>query len=267
LCFFVFLTLWNIMVFEFDGQVLVLTGASGFLGSEIARGFIAGGGHVIGLDRCPPRVDLGASFVFQELDLSSEEAVQKWATEFSSAADSRCDVLVHCAAFVGTSELPGWNVPWQQQSNETWNKCMTVNVTCAFVLGKALFPLLQKSASPSVVFVSSIYGDIAPDMSLYEGTAMNNPIAYGCSKAALNQLCSYFASLMGAAGVRVNAVAPGGIARGQNPLFVERYCKKTLLGRMATEPEIAEPILFLMSSGARYITGQLIHVDGGFSTI
>jgi NAD(P)-dependent dehydrogenase (short-subunit alcohol dehydrogenase family) len=96
---------------------------------------------------------------------------------------------------------------------------------------------------------------------------MNNPLAYGCSKAALNQLCKYFASMMGPSGVRVNAVAPGGIARGQNPVFVERYCKKTLLGRMGTEADMTDPILFLCSHGARYVTGQILHVDGGFSTI
>lgn len=101
-------------------------------------------------------------------------------------------------------------------------------------------------------------------MGLYEGTVMGNPAAYGATKGGIVQLTRYLSTVMAPA-VRVNAFAPGGIARGQAGEFTDRYEKLTPLQRMATEDDFRGVVAWLSSDASRYVTGQTIAVDGGWS--
>jgi len=115
-----------------------------------------------------------------------------------------------------------------------------------------------------VILVSSIYGMVAPDWSLYRDTTMANPAAYGASKGGLIQLARYLATLMAPA-VRVNALTPGGAWRGQPDPFHERYKARTPLRRMATEEDFKGAAAYLASDLSAYVTGQNLIVDGGWT--
>ena len=104
------------------------------------------------------------------------------------------------------------------------------------------------------------------DSSIYEGTNMHNPAAYGASKAGLIHLTKWLAATLGPE-IRVNAISPGGIYRQQDEQFVRRYTHKTVLKRMATEEDIVPAMIFLASDNARYITGQNLVIDGGYSIL
>jgi NAD(P)-dependent dehydrogenase (short-subunit alcohol dehydrogenase family) len=93
---------------------------------------------------------------------------------------------------------------------------------------------------------------------------MGNPLAYGVSKGGLQQLMRYLATLW-APSVRVNCVAPGGIELGQPEEFIRRYKQHTPMQRMAMPEDIIGPVVFLASDASRYVTGQNILVDGGWS--
>lgn len=93
---------------------------------------------------------------------------------------------------------------------------------------------------------------------------MSNPAAYGASKGGVIQLTRWLATTLAPA-VRVNAVSPGGILRGQPESFVRRYEQRTPLGRMGTEDDIVGAVLYLTGGWARYTTGQHLLVDGGWS--
>ena len=112
--------------------------------------------------------------------------------------------------------------------------------------------------------MSSIYGLVGPDHSLYEGTEMTNPAAYGASKGGLQSITTWLSTVL-APDVRVNTVTPGGVERGQNPTFLARYESKTPLGRMATEADVADAIVYLLSPESKYITGHNLVVDGGWT--
>lgn len=116
----------------------------------------------------------------------------------------------------------------------------------------------------SVVWISSIYGVVGSDPSLYRGTSIpqTHP-SYAETKGAIIALTKHFATTLPP--VRVNCVAPGGIYRNHSKQFVKKYSSKVPLGRMATEDDIVGPVLFLCSDAARYITGQVLMVDGGYS--
>lgn len=124
--------------------------------------------------------------------------------------------------------------------------------------------IISMRAKKAIVNISSIYGVFGPDPTLYINTQIEEtPSWYAAIKGATISLTKYQATTL--APVRSNCVCPGGVERGQGRKFIERYVKKTPLGRMATEDDIVGPVLFLCSDAARYITGQVLMVDGGFS--
>ena len=98
---------------------------------------------------------------------------------------------------------------------------------------------------------------------MYEGTSLGNPAAYGVSKGGLIQLTRWLSTTL-APNVRVNAISPGGIFRNQPDEFVKRYSSRTPLKRMATENDFRGAIAFLATDMSRYVTGQVISVDGGW---
>ena len=175
-----------------------------------------------------------------------------------------CDVLIHNAAFTGTSGVPGYAVPFAEQTDEAFAAAAWLNLTVPFSLTRRLASLLASGGHGSVIMVSSIYGIVGPNMGLYEGTTMGNPAAYGATKGGLVQLTRYLATVL-APQVRVNGFAPGGIERGQEPDFTNRYSRLTPLGRMATEDDFAGVVSWLAGDGSAYVTGQTVAVDGGWT--
>jgi NAD(P)-dependent dehydrogenase (short-subunit alcohol dehydrogenase family) len=122
----------------------------------------------------------------------------------------------------------------------------------------------------SIINTLSIYGVVAPDQRIYEGSSyegrsINTPAVYSTSKAALWGLTKYLATYWADRGVRVNALTPGGVFSGQNDAFVQRYGARVPMGRMAEREEMCGALLFLASPAASYITGQNIIVDGGLT--
>ena len=180
------------------------------------------------------------------------------------AARTPLHTVVNNAAFVGTSALAGWAVPFEQQTTDTWRRAIEVNLTAPFELVRGLLPLLRATPGANIVNIGSIYGALGPDWALYADTPMANPAAYAASKGGLLQLTRWLATTCAPA-IRVNAVSPGGIARGQPDAFVERYVARTPLARMASEADLAGAVTFLASDLAAYITGQVLAVDGGWS--
>jgi NAD(P)-dependent dehydrogenase (short-subunit alcohol dehydrogenase family) len=105
---------------------------------------------------------------------------------------------------------------------------------------------------------------VGPDMRLYEGTGMGSPAAYAASKGGLLQLTRWLATVL-APTIRVNAVTPGGILRGQPQVFRERYIARTPLGRMGSEEDLQGAVAYLASDLSAYVTGHNLVVDGGWT--
>lgn len=175
----------------------------------------------------------------------------------------RLDVLVNNAAYTGASGVKGYAVPFPDQTLEAWEAALRVNLSAPFALCQAAFAELAKRRG-AIVNVGSIYGSVGPKNSLYEGTTMGNPAAYGATKGGLAQLTRYLATVM-APHVRVNTLSPGGVLRGQPDAFRARYEESTPLGRMATEEDFKGAFAYLASPASAYVTGQNLLVDGGWT--
>ena len=258
---------------DLSGRRAIITGGAGHLGRVMAHTLAGMGADLVLVDLDPEKLeDTG-----EELNDRFPSKVRTFFCDLESE-DERGDlaktvletgginILINNAAFVGTTELHGWAEPFEKQSLVAWRRAMEVNLTAAFHLSQLFAPSLKVNRGSSIINIGSIYGSIAPDWSLYEGTDMANPAAYGVSKAGLVQLTKWLASALGPF-VRVNSISLGGIERGQPQEFIDRYIKKTPLGRMACEGDIIGAIAFLSSDMSSYVTGHDLPADGGWSIL
>ncbi|MFH1760572.1 MAG: SDR family oxidoreductase [bacterium] len=256
-----------------NGRVAVVTGGAGYIGSALCEALGEVGAKVCILDVDKEKADKLSSDMISKrgidslpvgIDLFDEDQIRK-VPDIVLKQYHRMDIIVNCAALVGTSELKGWTTPFEEQSSGTWRKALEINLTAAFVLIQASLPALRKNSKGSIINISSQHGMVGPDMRFYEDTQMGNPAAYAVSKGGLIQFTRWLATVL-APEIRVNAISPGGIERNQPEIFKKRYVNQTPLKRMATEEDIKGAAVYLASDLSSYVTGQNIVIDGGFTS-
>lgn len=235
-------------------RTAVVTGGSGGIGSAIARGLAEQGMRVAVVDADARAEDVAADVggFAVVTDLTGPDAPQL-VLDRVLGATGRLDVLVNAAGIqVRTAALditPG-----------DWDRLLSVNLTAAYRLTQAAAKALT-TARGSVVNIASLSAD----------RAVAGIVPYGATKAALVQLTKGLAVELGPLGVRVNAVAPGYVVTPMTasvldqPEFRERVLGRIPLGRLADGADIADVVTFLASDAARYVTGAVVPVDGGYA--
>jgi NAD(P)-dependent dehydrogenase (short-subunit alcohol dehydrogenase family) len=255
-----------------DGRVALITGGAGHIGSAMGEALAELGAAVVVVDLSDESCSRVAGTIEEKygvrclplaIDLTSESEV-KTVPDTVLKELGRLDIVVNCAALVGTSDLKGWTVPFTEQRTDTWRLAFEVNLTAPFVLVRTCAGALAESGHGSVINIGSHYGFVGPNMSIYEGTEMGNAAAYAASKGGLLQLTRWLATVL-APSVRVNAISPGGIWRDQPEVFRKRYVEQTPLGRMCTEEDLKGAVAYLASDLSAYVTGHHLIVDGGLT--
>ena len=254
-----------------SNRTALITGATGHLGKVFSDTLAELGADLILADLSESKLEKLSSDLRKKWGIKVDHFVcnleiQEERTKLITKliySKVKLNILVNNAAFTGGSELQGWNVPFENQSIDTWRRAIEVNLTAVFDLSQGLLPLLRKAQGANIINISSIYGLYAPDWKLYEDTNLSNPAAYAVSKSGLIGLTRWLTTTISPT-VRVNAIAPGGILRGQPEEFIEKYIEMTPLLRMAREEDFKGVLLFLASDLSQYVTGQVITVDGGW---
>ncbi len=253
------------------GRTALMTGGAGHLGFAMAEALAEAGASMALLDlpgasgrKLADALQdrYGVHAKFYPVDLAKTKVIRKIPGQVARDFGS-LDILIHCAALVGTSGMAGWTVPFERQRIEAWRKAIEINLTSVFALTQAAAPHLRKNSKGSVINVASIYGIVGPDRRIYE-KGIGNPAAYSASKGGLLQLTRWLATTL-APKIRVNAISPGGVLRGQKKTFLKKYIEKTPLKRMAIEEDIKGAALYLASDLSAYVTGQNLIVDGGWT--
>jgi NAD(P)-dependent dehydrogenase (short-subunit alcohol dehydrogenase family) len=257
---------------DLQNRVALVTGGAGHIGRVIGESLAELGASIAVLDIDKSAANTVAADIAQNynvkaaafaVDLTDLAAV-KAAPQTVVAEFGRLDIVVHSAAYGGDTQFPGWAVPFDEQTPEAFERALRVNLTAAFVLAQSARQPLTESGHGSIILISSIYGLVGPDMSLYEGTSMANPAGYGASKGGLLQLMRHLSTVF-APHVRVNAISPGGVWRQQPESFHARYRARTPLDRMATEEDLKGAAAYLASDLSSYVTGHNLVVDGGWT--
>lgn len=255
-----------------DGRVAIVTGAAGRLGSHICETLAEIGANVVIVDKnesaCNSLTDkLKGRYDLDPLqlitDLAHEDEVRQVPEKVLSHFET-IDILVNCAALVGTSTHIGGALPFEQQRTDVWRQMLEINLTVPFILTQACSDALKATEHGSVINIGSIYGILGPDMRIYEGTSLGSRAAYAASKGGLLQLTRWMATVL-APHVRVNMISLGGVWNNQPDTFQSQYVSRTPLGRMAVEEDIKGAAAYLASDLSAYVTGQNIIIDGGYT--
>jgi NAD(P)-dependent dehydrogenase (short-subunit alcohol dehydrogenase family) len=253
-------------LFDLKGRLALVTGAAsdGGYGRQIALALAEAGALVVITSRDREKAERraetlsaqGLAVVGAALDLlvpaDAERVVREVEREHGAV-----DILVNNAS---TNCLD----PVETVALDDWSRVLAVNVTGAMLLSRAVAPAMRDQGRGTIVNVASIHGVVAPDQGIYGSSGLNSALAYGVSKAALLQMTRYLATYW-APEVRVNAITPGGLWNNQDPTFLEAYCKRTPLGRMAGPSDLKGAALFLASDASSWVTGANIIVDGGLT--
>ncbi len=265
-------------LFDLSGKTAIVTGGLGILGREFCTGLAESGANVAVVDL---QEDAARSFAAElsesygvraigvACDVSQPAAVEGMVSQVDEALGG-VHILLNNAGSK-SSDLAAFYAPFEEYSLSQWREVMAVNVDGLFLVAQAAGKrMLAQGTGGSIVQTSSIYGIMAPDKRIYEGSqylghTISSPAVYTASKAAVVGLTKYLAAYWGEQSIRVNALAPGGVESGQNETFKTRYGARIPMGRMAERGEMVGTVLYLASDASRYVTGQIIAVDGGLS--
>jgi NAD(P)-dependent dehydrogenase (short-subunit alcohol dehydrogenase family) len=179
--------------------------------------------------------------------------------------------LINAAAIDSPPDAPASeNGPFEDYPVESWNRVMDVNVTGVMLCCQVFGAAMAEAGRGSIVNISSIYGVVSPDQRIYGyraegGTPFVKPVAYSASKSALLNLTRYLATYWAPRGVRVNTLTLAGVFNHQDPRFLEGYCARIPVGRMARPDEYNGAIVFLCSDASDYMTGANLVMDGGWT--
>ena len=250
--------------FRLDNKVAIVTGGAGLYGRQIARALADAGATTLLASRDLPRqLEFARALTRDglkadafELDQSREDSILRLRHDITKRYP-RVHILVNNAV---ARPMKDWTGDAAQ-----FAASMAVNATGLFLMTRTWGEHMAEHGGGSIINVGSIQGMVGPDFTLYADLDWSTPPDYFFHKGGLLQLTRYAAAQLGARGVRVNAVSPGGFLAGQDETFIQRYAARTFLGRMANDQDLGGAIVFLASDAASYITGANLAVDGGYT--
>ncbi len=256
-------------LFSLKGKSAVVTGGAGLLGREICLALAECGARVFMADIDEKKAGelLGGevfknlSAEFLPLDITDTGSIER-AIERAASSAGAVDIFINS----GYPRTADWGVKFEDIPADSLRKNVDMHLNGYMLSSQRALKQMKLQKKGVLINIGSIYGVLAPNFSVYEGTAMTMPAAYAAIKGGIINFSRYCATYFAKDNIRVNAICPGGVFDDQNPSFVAAYEKLTPMGRMAAPRDIAGPIVFLCSDAAAYITGQVLMVDGGWSS-
>lgn len=253
-----------------SGKVALVTGGAGKYGRQILDALAEAGARTYAAARnveplealAREHGDLGHDVRALGFDQGEEASILSLRDAILSES-GRIDVLVNNA--VARVTRAAWDDP---EAGARWTESLRVNGTGVFLLTRALGDVMERQHSGSIVNIASMMGTVGLEYANYRGTSMGSWGGgdYFFHKGGMINFTRFIASRYGPAGVRCNAVSPGGLQVPEHPPeFVRQYSERTCLGRMASGTDLKGVIVFLASDASAYVTGANIPVDGGYT--
>jgi len=250
-----------------EKKKFVVAGAGGLFGSSLVASILQAGAEVVATDidleqMITRLVDNGLDTSEQrlticQLDLSNESAVKSFFSGMEGITGA-----VNCSYPRNNT----YGKPFFEVSLASFNENLALHLGSAFLFSQQCAAYFKRHESPfSLVNISSIYGVVAPKFDIYDDTSMTMPVEYAAIKSAILHLTKYTAAYVCDSRFRINSISPGGIQDNQPEKFLARYKEKTLGKGMLEVDDVLGAIMFLLGEDSKYINGQNIVVDDGFT--
>jgi NAD(P)-dependent dehydrogenase (short-subunit alcohol dehydrogenase family) len=261
-------SLWDL--FKLDGRKFLVVGGARDLGFDMAEALAQAGadGVVTSRDQASAvsaaeRLSKSTGRRVTGLGLdATDEAQLRAVTESVLRELGHVDVLVNCVGGGGTTKP----VELEHREMAAVEKMLLANVVAPHMICKYLVPHMRLRKSGSIINIASIAGIIGRDRTVYLDGMTPQALDYASAKGAVIGFTRDLAAYLGADGIRVNAISPGGFARKQPQAFIDAYSAKTPLKRMGRDGiDLKGATVFLASEASAYVTGHNLVVDGGFS--
>lgn len=269
--------------FDLTGRAILISGATGLLGTEFALAAASAGADLILGDLDGDRLASlqgeitsaypGSQVLVQILDVTSADSCQSIA-QLCESRFGQIDGVVHSAAIDPKFEQGSDTSRFSRFTEfpvALWQTSLDVNLTGAFQLAQATCRIMEKSGKGSIVFLGSNYGLVGPDQRIYRKTRQEaqtyKPAVYSVCKAGLLGLTKFLAAYYMNTSIRVNLLTPSGIWNKHDPEFSCNYASRTILGRMSEKNEYRGAIIFLLSDASSYMTGANLVIDGGWTAL
>mgnify|MGYP002856324444 CR=1 FL=1 len=256
--------------FKLDGRIALVTAGSGpQFGSSLTEGLAEAGATVISASRSLERnqefakrlCDAGYDVRAAQVDITDVGSINALRDEVL-AEHGRLDVLVNSAL-----ARDGHAGAFDEQTPEVIAESAAGDFAGLFAICQAFLPGMAEQGRGSIVNISSIYGVVANDPTIYLGTDMKQPATYTFVKAGMINFTRYLANYYGKQGVRANCISPGGYFNNQPEEFVDEYTKRVPVGRMLDNEDIKGAVVYLASDASEYINGHNLLVDGGWTAV
>jgi len=268
-------------LFEVSGKIVVITGGLGQLGRQFSTALMNNDARVVIIDPAADEAEPPEQFashiendklMLLGADVTDRESLEHALEMIRSRWSEVPFGLINNAALDSPPDAPAEETgPFESFPESSWDRVMEVNVKGVFLACQVFGGSMATAGRGSIINIGSTYGMVSPDHRIYSyrletsGDPFYKPVVYSASKSALVNFTRYVSVYWARAGVRVNLMALGGVFNQQDAQFVEGYCSRVPMGRMASEDEYNGTVIYLMSDASSYMTGATLMLDGGWT--
>lgn len=251
-------------------KVVVITGGAGLIGQEFVKTVIENEGVAVIADVNEDLANKVRNQLVQSLssenidyvkmDITSKRSILS-AIEYLNKKYKRIDALVNSAF----PRNKNYGKHFFDVDYDDFTFHLNMNLGGYFLTSQQFAKFFRSQGHGNIINIASIYGVVPPKFEIYEGTDMTSAVEYSGIKAGLIHLTKYMAKYFKGMNIRVNLISPGGIFDHQNELFLEAYKEKCLNKGMLDNSDLNGTLLYLLSDMSKYVNGQNIIVDDGFT--
>ncbi len=252
--------------FSLKNRIAIVTGGYGYLGKAFVQSLHEAGAKVIVAGRDEQKFELAfpdtADIYFYPLDISNTESIKKCFTDVNNIYGN-IDILVNNAVYL-SGQFP------EEVSDKDLAYSFDGIIGSVYKCIREIIPYMREQKSGNIVNIASMYGVVVPDFKVYDDDCKSNfnPPQYGAAKAGVIQLTKFFAEYLIGDNIRVNAISPGPFPSSsvqKNEEFVSRLAGKNPSRCIGKPEDLKGALLFLASDASKYVVGQNIQVDGGWT--
>lgn len=265
-------------IFDLTDRIIIVAGGAGQIGFSFCEILADAGATVIIADidyeMAKNKIDnlkqnnLKNNISAVHLDVSNPENILEFFI-FITEKYGKIYGLINCFHFKGNTRKLDINASFfsgiESYPIEAWDLVHDINLRGTFLMTQGAIPLFKANGKGVIANISSTYGNVSANKSIYGNSGINSPVAYATSKAAIINLTRYTATHLADQNIRANTLSPGGVFNNQSDEFIKNYNNLTPLKRMANAEDYQGAILYMMSDASSYMTGANLNVDGGWT--